>query len=406
MSTLPMVTIRHYLDHPRMMSFKRYLYNQPYVQVQEERADPRLWDSALQDPSQVFALPEYVRDPKDLPDVVLGTGETLGQMAHAGMLVPLDEFLDGPQGLPRDDFHPRLLNALTFRGEVVGLPIEANPYALFCNLDHFEQVGLDLPTTWEETRNAAEACTRDLDGDGVPEVYGYTQCTFQVVLLIWQAGGDILSEDGRTVLFGSDEAARALSYHRSVRVFSPPHVNFERNDVAMKLSIADYLADGRYVPINYNIVPLPKGDLAANSYGQSQSVIALGIPRTERRNEQNAWKLVRWWMDEGHLDWCRCLGYLPVRPSFLERPEWKAQVEAEPRLQPFVDQLGICRYRPCSPVYRAVKWAVTQTVGETGRGLCPFEKAREIAERHAREAQAAVDKYYEEHERAAVGSRK
>jgi ABC-type glycerol-3-phosphate transport system substrate-binding protein len=398
MSILPTVTFRHYLDHPRMMSFKRYLYGQPHVQVREEMADPRLWDSALQDPSEVFALPGYVRDPDNLPDMVLATGETLGQMAHAGMLVPLDEFMDAPDGLPRDDFHPWLLNALTYGGEVVGLPIEANPYAMFCNLDRFAEAGLDLPKTWADTRDAAEACTLDLDGDGVPEVYGYTQCTFQVVLLVWQAGGDILSEDGRTVLFGSDEAAEALSYHRSLRVFSPPHVNFERNDVAMKLSIADYLADGRYVPINYDIVPLPRGKVAANSYGQSQSVVALGVCRTERRNEQNAWKLLRWWMSDGQLDWCRCMGYVPVRRSFLERPQWKAQVEAEPRLKPFVEQLGICRYRPCSPVYRAVKWAFTQTVHDTGegRGLCPVDKCREIADRHARKAQEAVDRYYEE----------
>jgi len=399
MSTLPIVTLRHYLGHPRMMAFERYLYAQPYVQVREELADPRLWDSALQDPSQVFALPEYVRNPNDLPDLVVATGETLGQMAHAGMLVPLDSFLDGPDGLPRADFHPRLLGAVSFRGGVMGLPIEANPYALFCNLDRFAEAGLSLPATWEQTRDAAEACTRDRDGDRIPEVYGYTQCTFQVVLLVWQAGGDILSEDGRTVLFGSDEAARALSYHRSLRVFSPPHVDFERNDVAMKLSIMDYLADGRYRPVNYDIVPLPKGKLAANSFGQSQSVIALGIPRTERRNEKNAWKLLRWWMDEGHLDWCRCTGYLPVRASMLERPEWKAQVEAEPRLKPFVEQLSICRYRPCSPVYRAVKWAFTKTVGETGKsgGLCPVDQCREIADRHARGAQQAVDKYYLDH---------
>jgi len=388
---------RHFMEQNwRFDRFAQAVRAQSGFDIVFETGDKKTADSAAQSPDDMDRLPAYIADPGDLPEIVMASGETVGQLAKAGFIVPLDAFLDSPDGLPRGDFHDRLLDTVTYRGEVWALPVEGNPYALFCNLDLFEQAGLSsLPTTWGELMTASLELMADSDGDGKSNRYGYTQCTFQVPLLVWQAGGEMVSEDGSTCLFGSEEAARALKYHADLRTYSPPHVEFEWGDVGMKLSIVDYFVDGRYDHLNFEIVPLPRGRIAANSFGQSQSVVALAICRSSPEREQAAWRFLRWAGGEGALAWSTAMGYIPMRKSVQASPEWQAFLERVPKLRAFNDQIAICKSRPCSPAYKAVKWYFAMAVHDSRpeeERRCTMDQAREIVRRFAALAQEKLDR--------------
>jgi multiple sugar transport system substrate-binding protein len=376
--------------------FARFSRENPEVAVRvEEITDRGVTDSAAQSPDKLHLIPSYLRE--DPPDVAIAYGETVALLADADLVAPLDGFLDGPDGLPRDDFVARVLEVSTYRGVLWGLPIEANPYALFCNLDLFEQAGIAaLPTNWAELMQASRDLMEDTDGDGRTDRYGYTQCTFQVPLLMWQAGGDLMDAESRRILFDSEEAIRALKYHADIRMFSPPHVEFEYGDVGMKLSIVENLMRRKYAHLNFRIVPLPAGRRRANSFGQSQSATCLVILRSTPEREQAAWRLLRWWADgEGALTWSKLTGFVPVRRSLLADPDYREHVDRLPGLAPFAEQMEaeICHPRPCLPEFARIKWIFANAVhlSREGELSASVDRCREILHQCAQEAQQILD---------------
>ena len=58
-------------------------------------------------------------------------------------------------------------------GSVYYLPIQYVVLYLYYRPSMFEEAGVEVPTTCEEFREAANALTRDTNGDGNPDVYGF-----------------------------------------------------------------------------------------------------------------------------------------------------------------------------------------------------------------------------------------
>ncbi|UCH34873.1 MAG: extracellular solute-binding protein, partial [Armatimonadota bacterium] len=189
--------------------------------------------------------------------------------------------------------------------------------------------------------------------------------------------------------------AQALKYHADLRTYSPPHVDFERGDVGMKLSIIENYFSGRYEHLDYEIVPLPRGRVAANSFGGSDSTLCLAIACREPECERAAWRFLRWFTtQQGLMDWTRATAYIPLVQSVVESTEYQEFVAQRPKLRPFVEQLGIRRVRPCIPEYPVIKWAINTAVHESRRDnrSCTFDEAREILHRCAAEAQEVLER--------------
>jgi len=357
---------------------------------------PRLLtDGISDDGTEMFGLlPPYLGNA--LPDVVMVYGEFVATLADQDRIRPLDDFIAGPDGIDRADFVPGALETVRYREQTWALPIEGNPYALFCNLALFEQAGIgSLPATWGDVFQAAITLTADTDGDGQTDRYGYTDSTFQAPLFMWQAGAELLSEDLTRVAFDSEPGAQALKYHADLRTYSPPHTHLERGDVGMKLSIIENYFSGRYEHLDYAIVPLPHGRRAANSFGGAGSALCLAIACREPECEQAAWRFLRWFTtQQGLMDWVRATGHVPLLRSVLESAEYQEFAARWPKLRAFIEQLGICRARPCVPEYPLLKWAINGAVHESQRDdrSCTLSEAREILHRHAAQVQQALDR--------------
>lgn len=74
------------------------------------------------------------------PDIIVGFGSFLGELVTGGLLTPVD------LGDKASDFNPAGISALTYNGEVYGMPIAIDNVALFRNLDLLPEA----PTTWDE----------------------------------------------------------------------------------------------------------------------------------------------------------------------------------------------------------------------------------------------------------------
>lgn len=94
--------------------------------------------------------------------------------------------------------------------EVYGIPQDQGPMALFYRSDLFEQNGIDVPTTWEEYREAAVK-VRELGG----YITNFSQTDInQFAGFVWQADGQWFQNDGDEwkVELTSDKSEQVAAY--------------------------------------------------------------------------------------------------------------------------------------------------------------------------------------------------
>ena len=106
----------------------------------------------------------------DLPDIITTPSEMLSAAYDMGILQDLNEIL--PEEFLAD-FYPDVLAQATINDELLLLPYQGMNAALLYRLDWFEEEGLEAPETWEDFREAAKTLTKDTDGDGQIDRYGF-----------------------------------------------------------------------------------------------------------------------------------------------------------------------------------------------------------------------------------------
>ncbi|NLN27008.1 MAG: sugar ABC transporter substrate-binding protein [Firmicutes bacterium] len=143
--------------------------------------------------------------------------ENLQHYMTSGWLLPMDDLVE-KVGLDLGDFYPSIVDLARWEGNLYGIPYAALPApALIYNPSMFDQVGLAYPDpnwTYEnEFRDAARRLTRDVNGDGVSDIYGFSRPVHGDTLTILAAfGGRVLSADGTQVLVDSPGTIRALEF--------------------------------------------------------------------------------------------------------------------------------------------------------------------------------------------------
>jgi len=162
------------------------------------------------------------------PDVVIVEENFTPELAAAGRLMPLDEFL--PAG-KKEDIHPTLGYLLFWKNQLMALPTGTDARLMFYRKDLFDQAGLSYPTadwTWEDQMEAARKLTFDTQGrhpgesgfnlDRVKQ-WGYGCCFGRTVHAplsvyapnLWQMGGDLVDESGKAI-FNSPQGVEALNF--------------------------------------------------------------------------------------------------------------------------------------------------------------------------------------------------
>lgn len=144
---------------------------------------------------------------------------------------PITEFI-GAEGYPEmdlDDIIPFVWNGFNWTEDIYFLPYQPDTRVFFWREDLLEAEGLSVPTTWDEMKEAAAKLTKDTDGDGQIDQYGFVFSGARGwnELLTWvpftySAGGMIF--DGRTPVFNSQEALDAINLLIEMKQYCPPDV--------------------------------------------------------------------------------------------------------------------------------------------------------------------------------------
>jgi maltose-binding protein MalE len=98
------------------------------------------------------------------PDVVSIAHTSTGTLTLMGLLSPLDALAESVSRYPQG-----LVGGFRYRGSLWGIPLTVQSYGLVVN----RHLVPDPPRTWEELFSRARKLTRDEDGDGTPDTYGF-----------------------------------------------------------------------------------------------------------------------------------------------------------------------------------------------------------------------------------------
>ena len=264
------------------------------------------------------------------PDVFAMDGPLFPDYQSRGVLLDLQPYIE------RDSFD---LTALADAGVAhfttedgqYGLPRDLNVVALYYNKAMFDAAGIPYPDDtwdWDKLIEVGKQLTIDEDGDGLPEQWGfYTETTDMENYwssLVWQAGGDIVSEDRTQTLLGSDEAVLGLQQLQDLvythKIMPTPDLfveigdAFEQGQAAMESNgswlVPTHLAAG----IDLGVAHLPAGPA-----GKATSINPTGLTVAASTEAPDAaWEFVKYIVSpEAQTQLMQLKAAVPVDKSVL-----------------------------------------------------------------------------------------
>lgn len=298
------------------------------------------------------------------PDVSWVRAHYMHEMVKADAIYQMSHFIDGPNGLSDeelDDFYPSLLQYASWQGTLYSIPMEATNLGLLYNKGHFREVGLDPerpPRTWDELREYARRLSRDLNGNGRNDRVGFavpavpatgpngSYMSWTFFPWLWQSGAELVNEDQTRIILDEPEAIRALSFWKEL--YEMQQLQNFTNDwmVAFTSKQAAMIMDGPWnLPrydrmlgdIDWGIAMLPEGPVTrATIVGGEYLAI---FKQSDVPDE--TWEFVKWvTRPDIQAWWAMESGYLPVRKSSMEDPEYAAFLEENPGHKAFADQMA------------------------------------------------------------------
>lgn len=140
------------------------------------------------------------------PDVVYFNPDFIPKYAEEDLLVPLDDLRDD-----WDDFYQSSLDSMTWDGTLYGAPLLMQYQTAYCNSTAMAEAGVEkCPTTWDELRETAPKFADA--GYFATEYNGVGTLNQSYYVYLWQAGGQVLSDDLQSAAFNSPEGLEALEF--------------------------------------------------------------------------------------------------------------------------------------------------------------------------------------------------
>ncbi|MFP2961446.1 extracellular solute-binding protein [Myxococcus sp. 1LA] len=212
------------------------------------------------------------------PDLLLVGDREVGVLAARGELAPMGARLERSRVLRERDFHAPAMEAFRLGGALTCLPRETSSLVVYWNRALFQRLGVPTPKpdwSWDEFRQAAQALTRDENGDGRVDVHGlaFEPSLSRLAPFLWQAGGDVVDDvqaPRRLELLGASslEAQRfVLRLQRVFRVMPSreeaaaerPGARFAAGRLGMLLDTRRQVPVLRAVPgLDWDVAPLPR----------------------------------------------------------------------------------------------------------------------------------------------------
>ena len=283
--------------------------------------------------------------------------DVFANYANEGLLEPVSQWC--PEEL-FNDFFPSFIDQSVIDGTVWAVPDLASARALFYNVDMFEEVGIEVPTTWAELEDASQAIIDFYDGEVYPWGVDMTTDEGQAAFAYytWGNGGGFVDADGNWAV-NSPENVEAIEY--AIGLINKGYTNpspatqtrydlqdmFAAGKLAMVIApnqLPTYVADkGGSINLATANIPANEGK-SSSSVGVMDRVMAFkdeSAPDQAKRDEAIGKFAEFFYNPENYVGWVSMEGFLPAVNSAVG-----ALVEADPSFGAWLDVLGGCQFYP------------------------------------------------------------
>lgn len=270
--------------------------------------------------------------------------EALGYSSAQEMI---DEYIDGS------------MDSVFIDGQIYGIPLELNNWAIYVNKRVFAEAGLDAekdyPKTWEEMADLSEKLIKR-DGDIITRRgfdFRYPYYLISIIPMVEQLGGQLVSDDGKTAILNEKAWIDFLTFMQEWgpngrNLGSPTYknarklFNMDNDDMAMCLSglyqEARIKSDNRefYDSGEWMVIPFPTfenavKDVSSTFYGQYYMVNA----QNSNREIEMAWKFTKYMMDHDE-EYLKAVNIVPPTKKLMASETFKNM----PYSDVFVDDLA------------------------------------------------------------------
>lgn len=281
----------------------------------------------------------------DVPAAVLAANV---DWARKGYFAELDEMIAQSPDFNKEDFVQTFLSQGQVDGKQYFLPMYGTTQVMYYRKDKFAQAGIQAEDikTWEDLAAAAAAMT-EREG-GITKVYGWEPMwgSENMIDAVLSKGGRILSEDGKTVMIDSPEWVETWSLFRKwIHEDGIMRIHYGGQGWEYWYKTIDDVMKGQAA--GYTGSSGDQGDLDFTQLGAMEqpgwagvgegkpiaSAILAGIPAKASPEQQQA--AFKWFSffnnSKNTAAWSMNTGYIAVRQSALDDPDFVAYSEQNPQ---------------------------------------------------------------------------
>lgn len=277
--------------------------------------------------------------------------------AATKVIIPLDEFARGKDGIDLTDIVPALLKDGMYEGKLYMLPFNRSTPLLYYNKDAFREVGLDPdkpPSTFEELREYARKLTKTEGNQVVRYGFGEHAQWWQFQAYIWSNGGEMSDPDYK-VRFTEPAAVEAVQFFADlilkdqVAKFASGRGSTGMNNksvdllagrtamMVMSTSQLSHMEKSAKFALGTAFVPHGKKGFSVPTGGGGFSIIT----QSPRERQAAAWKFLKWMVGEkAQTEWATRTGYVPVTLSVQKSPTMQDMYKKNPNFRTVVRLLG------------------------------------------------------------------
>lgn len=281
--------------------------------------------------------------------------DVFANYANDGLLEPVSQYC--PDELYKD-FFPSFIDQSVIDDTVWAVPDLASARALYYNVDMFEEMGIEVPTTWAELEDAAQTILDFYDGEVYPWGIDMTTDEGQAAFAYytWGNDGGFVDADGNWAL-NSDANVEAIEYAVSLvkNGYTNPNPEtqtrydlqdmFAAGKLAMCIapnSMPTYVSDkGGAINMATAAIPANEGK-TSSSVGVMDRIMAFkdeSAPDQAARDEAIGKFLTFFYNPENYVGWVSMEGFLPAVNSAVE-----ALVASDPSFEAWLDVLNSCKF--------------------------------------------------------------
>lgn len=301
------------------------------------------------------------------PDVIFVLSWWVEMFAKKRVILKLDDYVNKDPTFSLEDFFPTVLEQYKYEGSLYGIPVNFNTIVLFYNKTLFDKEDIEYPSNkwgWDTFLSAARRLTKDTNGDGRIDQFGYAEIEGNKFSWLWQNGGVLLNREKTESLLTSPEAIEAFRWITDLRnkyKVMPTQSQTQTQDIDSMFMTGRVamIATGRWVVPLYKKIKKFEWDVSVLPHGKKRASILASaglVIAKDTKYPKAAWQLVKYLTSrEAQILLAKLEHDIPVRKS-IAFSKYFLNPDTPPRNDyAFLESIDYGKFLPSHPQLRKIR---------------------------------------------------